>query len=307
MNKQSESPSASRRTTALVVLAVVLYWIWWDSFHEASRFYLAPPFTPSGSDPFYAYLSCFMRPVGIMAGCVAVLVALRTGRELLLCGSGLRVLFCLELALHALYWIVLPRYELSALACILHAAVSACVVVNLTAFGLLINQLDMRTAVVTALCCLTGYGVASLLFSFSLNGVPLVAMGVGYGLVLAAAYALCAKTIDPARLRAQIEHREIHVATPQPLFVHLVVYGLTFGILHTLGGAIAASPYNINLPTFFAAIVAASMLAVLFLTPHANYEIWSKMRSTEMCIRDRDTLRRFRQKPNAPSRQDKRT
>ena len=69
MNKQSESPSASRRTTALVVLAVVLYWIWWDSFHEASRFYLAPPFTPSGSDPFYAYLSCFMRPVGIMAGC----------------------------------------------------------------------------------------------------------------------------------------------------------------------------------------------------------------------------------------------
>ena len=30
----------------------------------------------------------------------------------------------------------------------------------------------------------------------------------------------------------------------------------------------------------FAAIVAASMLAVLFLTPHANYEIWSKMRST---------------------------
>ena len=93
---------------------------------------------------------------------------------------------------------VLPRYELSALACILHAAVSACVVVNLTAFGLLINQLDMRTAVVTALCCLTGYGVASLLFSFSLNGVPLVAMGVGYGLVLAAAYALCAKTIDPA-------------------------------------------------------------------------------------------------------------
>ena len=280
MNKQSESPSASRRTTALVVLAVVLYWIWWDSFHEASRFYLAPPFTPSGSDPFYAYLSCFMRPVGIMAGCVAVLVALRTGRELLLCGSGLRVLFCLELALHALYWIVLPRYELSALACILHAAVSACVVVNLTAFGLLINQMDMRTAVVTALCCLTGYGVASLLFSFSLNGVPLVAMGVGYGLVLAAAYALCAKTIDPARLRAQIEHREIHVATPQPLFVHLVVYGLTFGILHTLGGAIAASPYNINLPTFFAAIVAASMLAVLFLTPHANYEIWSKMRST---------------------------
>ena len=96
MNKQSESPSASRRTTALVVLAVVLYWIWWDSFHEASRFYLAPPFTPSGSDPFYAYLSCFMRPVGIMAGCVAVLVALRTGRELLLCGSGLRVLFCLD-------------------------------------------------------------------------------------------------------------------------------------------------------------------------------------------------------------------
>ena len=82
MNKQSESPSASRRTTALVVLAVVLYWIWWDSFHEASRFYLAPPFTPSGSDPFYAYLSCFMRPVGIMAGCVAVLVALRTGRPL---------------------------------------------------------------------------------------------------------------------------------------------------------------------------------------------------------------------------------
>ena len=106
MNKQSESPSASRRTTALVVLAVVLYWIWWDSFHEASRFYLLLR-SRLGSDPFYAYLSCFMRPVGIMAGCVAVLVALRTGRELLLCGSGLRVLFCLELALHALYWIVL--------------------------------------------------------------------------------------------------------------------------------------------------------------------------------------------------------
>ena len=278
MSKQCAPSNATRRTTALIVLAIMLYWIWWDSFHEAGRFYLSPPFAPPAT--VYAYLSCVMRPVGIMAGCFAVLVALRTRREALLRRSTMRGLFCCELLLHVLYWIMLPLSELSTLVCILHAAVSACAVLNFIAFGLLINRLDLRTVVATALCCLAGYGVASLLFSFSLDRVPLRAMGLCYAFVLIAAYALISKLVDPEELRTQRAHRETRVDTPQPLVLNLLAYGLTFGILHTIGGMIATGPYNINVPTFFAGIIAAAMLAILFLSPNANFEIWSKMRST---------------------------
>ncbi|MFR4804310.1 MAG: hypothetical protein ACLT98_13935 [Eggerthellaceae bacterium] len=104
--------------------------------------------------------------------------------------------------------------------------------------------MDMRTAVVTALCCLgIQGGKPSILFS---RTGCLVAMG-GYGSCWPQRTPL-RETIDPkaSRPTEKSAWRRRSRCAPGRLRTHL---------RHPAPAAPSRQPYNINLPTFFAAIV----------------------------------------------------
>lgn len=269
--------------SALLAVTASLYWIWWDSFHEAGRFFLSPPLAIGGAtDASLSYLSCIMRPLGIVLGSLIICFMLRKGKGYLFRNDTLRILFYLELVLHVLFYCALVVLHEGLLACVLHCAVSACATFNLVYIALLLNGFSARHLVFIIIACIASYAVVNnLIYSFALFVVPLWLTGIGYAAALFGGFVLCLRFFSPDRIRFESSQRtETAVRTPLPLAVHLLIYGLTFGILHTFSGKVASGPFNINMPTFFACLIAIGFLAMLFLRKPGKLEIWSKIRST---------------------------
>lgn len=263
--------------------AASLYWVWWDSFHEVTRFLPDAPLffdgTPGIPLPLF---SCLMRPIGIVAGAIAVALLVRAGRRPFASPRFQRGLLALEAVLTVAFYLCCAIPSAGFAVGLIHGAISACAVFNLVLFGLLVEPTGMKSTIVVVLSCLGSFALASN-FGFSLMAQaapPWATTLISLGLLAAAALltGIYARE-NPAPLRSERTGTpDVH--TPPHLVLTLLSYGFVFGVLHTLGGVLASSTLNINLPTFFASLVAGGLLAAMFLRPHSNDEIWSKLRST---------------------------
>lgn len=263
------------------VLAVVvgMYWIWWDSFHEVGRFFMQVPLPFTFVLSRFSSISCFFKPAGIALGCVLVYLFLRKNARVLMTPHLPIVLFCVEIGFHVIYYASVSIGNL-AIACVMYAAISVCVVLNILIIALQVHSFERREVIFIAMGSIVCYGVCNnLVFPVFLLTVPLPGIGVFYLTALIIGF-MCSRTFSQQAASPIEPHRVIRVKTPLPLIVHLLVYGLAFGILHILGGLIARGRYSTNIAVFFACMLTIGCLAGLFLRKKSNQEIWSKIRST---------------------------
>ncbi|MEG1518058.1 MAG: helix-turn-helix transcriptional regulator [Raoultibacter sp.] len=267
------------RREVVLALAVGMYWVWWDSFHEVGRFFMQVPLPFEFVLSRYSSVSCFFKPAGVVLGCVVICVLLR-------CSSGLLEskrlpfgLFVAEILLHVLYYLF-ALVEQYAISCLVYAAISACIVPSLLILALQMKHFSKREVIIAVMGSIGCYGLFNnLLFPCSLRTVALSVIGVIYLIVFVVAYFLSSSASKQSLAFFEL-NRESVVKTPLPLVVHLFVYGLAFGILHIIGGLVARGSYSINIAVFFACIVTIVCIAFLFLRKRSNHEIWSKIRST---------------------------
>ncbi|MEC4295893.1 hypothetical protein [Adlercreutzia shanghongiae] len=245
------------RGTILLAFSAGLYWSWWDSFHEICRFlaYVAPsnlyrPFLEVGG----GYLQCLMKPLGIMAGCLLVLLLVRRGQKhpcnevvvqvgerrlsrrrflalvVLLAQMVTWAAFCL--AIEAGMWFVSG---------VLFGVASALVVPVIVSIVLTLHTLSRGAIVRAFVGALCSYGVFSnLVYPLFLQHAPVLATFVLYLGVLVAAfvlYAIASRCYGTGRAEGTTQ-----ALPPWQLVVHLVVYGCVFGVLHILEGLTETGP-----------------------------------------------------------------
>ncbi len=268
-------------TRRAVIMAIVagMYWIWWDSFHEIGRFFMQVPLPFPFVLSRYSSVSCFLKPLGVVLGCLLIGALLRRCKRLL---SDRRVpvgLFSVEIALHVLYYVLAGVHQYAA-ACFVYAAISACTVPTMLIIALQMRCFEKREIIFVAIGSIAFYGLLNnLLFPRIFLAAPLPAIGSLYLVALVAAHAL-SSSFSKQTLAFDEPNQESNVKTPLPLIAHLFIYGLAFGILHILGGLIAKGPYSTNIAVFFACLLTILCVAFLFLRRKGNHEIWSKIRST---------------------------
>ncbi len=272
---------------AFLALTAGLYWTWWDSFHEISRFSNRffgdqEPFSLFGVDILYTdvYLSCIVKPLGVVLGCAAVGLFVRRSRSVMIstpkkaCFAAIGV----EVLLHFAYYGLL-QLGLRECAFGLYGLISAVFVVLLVQTALQIRGLGERRIVSVIMGALLIYGlVNNLLFPFALLDAAVPIIATVYAVVLLCAVACWLLGGEAEALLT--EERVCGARTPLPLMAHLVIYGAVFGVLHVLGGFIQPGPFSINVGVFFGCVMTVALLALLFFAMGSNRELWSKMRST---------------------------
>lgn len=306
----SLSPNAM---TVVLALAAGFYWTWWDSFHEVSRFsarLFGPslPLPPFGSE---VYLSCAMKPLGEVVGCLVVCeIVRRLGRGKPFRSRNLVVgLLAAQAALHVVYYMLLQS-DCQVGAFSLYGIISALIVPIILEIVLLMDGLGDRRVIAVIMGALATYGVANnLVFptAYVFAEASPEAIGVVYAVALALGAVCLLRALSaagghadavaspaPAALPLQavppaatgegplsgFGTRTVDAKTPPPLLFHLVAYGTVFGILHILEGYVQQGPFSVNLGVFFGCLVTIGLLAVLFFVMGNNHELWSKMRST---------------------------
>lgn len=283
----SKTGDASRRRVHLsaearLAIAVCCAFVWWDSFHEMGRFFFGARLLGNDLTHLYSYLSCLMQPAGLAAGCVALALWAHRKEAWDVSKRGIVRLMAAEAVLHVFYYACLI-FGMNALVCIIHGLISACFAVNISLLVVLVARLGTRKTVLTVIAYLVCMGMVNyVLFSFVLVHVPRLSMGCFYAVVLLVGFAALLSVSGVSV--PLMSGRERRALPPLPLSFHLLSYGFVFGLLHTISGHLATGPFNINLPSFFSCVIAAAILALLFLRkePDAknNVEIWSKIRST---------------------------
>lgn len=264
---------------ALLAFVAGMYWIWWDSFHEIGRFFMQTPLPFDFFLTRYSSISCAIKPVGVVLGCIAVCAVIRYCKELLATKRLPGILFACEVGLHVFYYLSAATGHYL-VACFVYALISACIVVSIMIIALQMNAFEKRVIVLIVIGAIGCYGVFNnLVFPYVFRTSPLIVIGAVYLAALVAGYAL-SLSCSAQTLAFDEPNRESSVRTPAPLIVHLLVYGLAFGILHILGGYVAQGPYSINIAVFFACLVTIACLSFLFLRKTSSHEIWSKIRST---------------------------
>ncbi len=310
--KRERRGLGSNGMTVLLTLAARLYWTWWDSFHEVSRFAYRF-FEASTPLPLFeseVYLSCAMKPLGVVAGCLVVYELVQhLPRDKTLASRNFVMAFLVAQALLHVAYYGLLQYGLRIASFALYGAISALVVPAILVIVLAMGGLGERRVVVVIMGALATYGICdNVLFPYALAvvGVGTLAVGVAYAVVLFLGAACLLRLLPEATARfkpaaaADVSGCRTGgcaaggddaapslpsavggtVKTPLPLLFHLVVYGAVFGILHILEGYVQQGPFSINLGVFFGCLVTIGLLAVLFFVMGNNHELWSKMRST---------------------------
>ncbi|WP_296009949.1 LuxR C-terminal-related transcriptional regulator [uncultured Adlercreutzia sp.] len=268
---------------AWLALAASLYWLWWDTFHETTRFLPMDTFPPGAETGVpLPLISCVLRPTGIALGALAAIFWTRKHPRGSFDAKPFAALTALEAVLTVVFYVAASAPAGDYLVCLTHLLVSAGAVFLLIAFARMMEAEDMRATIMVILSCLGSYAVVNnIAFSQLSTAVPswasgLVALGFLMGGWAAARRFAALRPPLPTGTR----QTRIDVRTPFPLAFMLLAYGFVFGALHTLGGVLASSELNINLPTTFATLMAMALIGLLFLRPRASGEIWSKMRST---------------------------
>lgn len=283
------------KIVALMALSAGLYWSWWDAFHEICRFLVigAPLPEPrlflglGGS-----YLQCVMKPIGVAAGSIAILMlASRWNRSGKSIGGVLRDLghwkalvfrglVVLQVVVWAVFCIAINEgwwFE----AGILYGVASFFTAPVIMCWILLLRRMPIPSvcwAIIGAFCC---YGVGSnLVYSLLLQDAPIVIVFALYLFLLVAAYGLFSSVWHRLRQIALAEEGGGWRLPPWPLATHVVVYGCVFGILHIIEGIVITGPYSISIGVFLGCLIAMAIFAMLFARKASSREIWSKMRST---------------------------
>lgn len=262
-----------------MALIAGMYWIWWDSFHEMGRFFMQVPFPYDSIFLRYSTISCFSKQVGVVTGCILLCVLLRYRKKIFSHKHLPVVVFVIEIMLHLLYYILIEsKYYIPA--CSVYVAISVFAVLTILFVALQMRRFENREIVFVVIGAIACYGIFNnFLFPYFLLTVSLSLVGFVYLLALVAAF-LLSRSFSAQSFDIDEPNRESSVRTPLPLAAHLCVYGLAFGILHVIGGAIARGPHSTNVAVFFACIVTIVCIAFLFLRKSSNHEIWSKIRST---------------------------
>ena len=282
---QAEGPRpglSANATTLALALAAGFYWTWWDSFHEISRFSgrLFGPATPLPVFQTDVFISCVVKPLGVVLGCIAVSLVIRR-----VSGAGPAVRFRIVTAalvaqgvLHVAYYALLGAGCKDA-AFFLYGGLSLLVVPFVLRAMARMQCLSERRVVAVVMGALAVYGlVNNLLFPMVLLRSPLALIAVVYGAVFGLSVLFLVLAGPVAGGEGEV--RTVDARTPPPLMAHLVIYGAVFGVLHILEGLIQTGPFSINLGVFFGCVVTIALLAVLFFAMGNNHELWSKMRST---------------------------
>ncbi len=262
-----------------MALVAGMFWIWWDSFHEAGRFFMQMPLPFDSIFLRYSTVSCFSKQVGVVIGCIAICALLRYRKEVFSVQRLPACLFAIEIALHVLYYLLIGSRQFFP-ACFVYVVISLFAILSIILIALQMRHFENREIVFVVIGAIACFGVCNnFLFPYFLLSAPLPLIAFVYLLALVAAFAL-SRTFSAQSFKLGESNRESSVRTPLPLVAHLCIYGLAFGILHVIGGAIARGPHSINVAVFFACIVTIACIAFLFLRKKSNHEIWSKIRST---------------------------
>ncbi len=298
--------------TVVVALAAGLYWTWWDSFHEVSRFAdrlfgVRIPLLLFGNE---VYLSCAMKPLGMVVGCLVVYELVRRSRfgGMFPSRTPVIALVAVQAVLHVAYYGLL-QCDLRVASFALYGAISASVVPPILLIVLSMERLGERRAVAVIMGALAIYGlIDNVLFpyAYAMLGTTAIAVGAAYAAVLLLGAACLLRLLPETRTgsnqaflvgmagnrasdcpvegdgdgSASVSGCGAPAKTPLPLLFHLIVYGAVFGILHILEGYVQQGPFSINLGVFFGCLVTMGLLAILFFAMGHNHELWSKMRST---------------------------
>lgn len=255
-----------------------LYWVWWDSFHEIGRFFIGGYFLFGATPVLTSYLSCACKPAGVVIGCLVLSILLRRQTGFLGKKYLPATLLAVNAVLHFLYYLAISA-QLLVVTCIIYAIISAFAMPGLLIIALQMKCLNKREIIYVVIGCIAYFGFFNnLLFPSVLISLPPLVITFVYFAILITAYAL-SRSFSKQNLASIEPGRESQVRTPAPLFVHLIIYGLAFGVLHALGGFLSASPYILSLPIFYASLITIACLAFLYLKKSSNYEIWSKIRS----------------------------
>lgn len=256
-----------------------MYWVWWDSFHEIGRFFMQVPLHLEPLLTRFSSLSCASKPIGVVLGCIVICILLSRSKGFFTSKKLPLVLFIVEVLLHILYYLAVLAQSYVA-ACLTYIVISAIFVLSILIVSLQMRGFEKRELVIVVIGSIVCFGLFNnLLFPYFLVTIPLPIISAFYLVILVGAYLLSSR-FSPQTLESHEPHRERNVKTPPPLIVHLLIYGLAFGILHAFGGSLARGPYSVNIAVFFACLVTIACLAFLFLRKNSNLEIWSKIRST---------------------------
>lgn len=277
-----------RSALAVGVVAVALY-VYWAQFHEVNKWlndYLSLPVGIAGVSPALGgFLNCALRPLGLVVGCLVILIAKKSDRRLH--GWCVRLLMIPLLILGvALYGAAyFPASELFVLSC--GFFISLLMVYPMLYLFLSIASLG-RVAV---LFITVGALVASKLYSVLVMapaaawGGPLAAFAMN-ALPLVCAFVLwkradlqplqdevSALANGPAALK-RVDHR-----AARPLVTHLVSYGFGLGLFHAMLGVgfnIGGSERTV---VDLVGVAIAGVVALVFLRKLSlEEELWQNVR-----------------------------
>lgn len=199
---------------ALLAFVAGMYWIWWDSFHEIGRFFMQTPLPFDFFLTRYSSISCAIKPVGVVLGCIAVCAVLRYRKELLATKRLPGILFACEVGLHAFYYLSAATGHYL-VACFVYALISACIVVSIMIIALQMNAFEKRVIVLIVIGAIGCYGVFNnLVFPYVFRTSPLIVIGAVYLAALVAGYAL-SLTCSGQTLAFDEPNRESSVRTPR--------------------------------------------------------------------------------------------
>lgn len=299
-NKAAEGVSRGNASVliGLLALSAGLLWAWWDSFHEMFRF-LGSFSVNSATDSAtfmlggLAYAQCFTKPLGVIAGCLVVLLA-RKGlsgngdsrapeSRGLWEGNGF-VLLVAQVALTIANGLArAASKDTSITTCLIYGLATVVFVLFLVRLGLAMRRLPLSQCAAIFTGALGVYGLCNnLVFPLVLLNLAVWPMCAIYVLVALAAYLLQRRALASliGDLPSDNPNPEGLKAMPWRLAVHLVAYGFVFGLLHILEGLIQQGPYSVNIGVFFGAVLAAGIFYGLVVRSGEGRELWSKMQST---------------------------
>lgn len=272
---------AARNPDFLVVVLASLFWVWFSSVHDMYP-YMRPHL--QGQALHASQVVCLSQPSGLVAGALALRLVLARGAGRRLSPRAIRGAYGVLGLCHVIAW---GNIALGGADWRLTASTQfACSFIAAFFFGLLLRKicaLGGRCERLSIFCAIVLSAVMVFLERVSGGALGAAEWALLRGTLLLAPLLACAglcwRRVDLSWDGDPRPSREAPAKTPRPLAVHLLLYGLTFGMLHMLAGVLGTPTLANLLMGSLGMLAIAGAFYWLFMREARPWRIWETLRA----------------------------